>query len=432
MDRQPPFQPALRLKGSVMKFLDLAIKDLYQIVKDWKTALIFLVAAPILFTLLFGFMFGGFSGTGSEDADNRLPLWLDTTEETPITDSFLSYLQSSPVVRVEKLEETPALAELKQAVADQDIAAVLLLPENFSQVVREEGRLPLDLILEKNTTAGIAIQQEVQSAASRLQSAAHAASLAVQTFNEKGAGFTSAGEQEAFFDLAFDRALSAWQDPPVRSERLQTAPDGEQQTSEGNAFAQSLPGMMAQFAIAGLIGAAEIIVQERKSGALSRLLGTAVSKASILAGHWLAMFGMIFLQFIVLVAFGQIFLRLNFLGSPLATLALSIASCAFVASLGLLIGILAKLPEQTAIFALVPMFLFAGVGGAWVPIDILGEMVQKVSRFTPVYWMMSGFKDILLRGVGLDGVLLSSLVLWGFSALFFIPAAILFYRKQTS
>ncbi len=163
----------------------------------------------------------------------------------------------------------------------------------------------------------------------------------------------------------------------------QTAPDGSQQSGDENAFAQSLPGMMAQFAIAGLMGAAEIIIQERKSGALNRMMGMSVRRSAVLAGHWLAMFGMIFLQFIVLVTFGQIFLRLDFLASPLATLALSVASCAFVASLGLLIGILAKMPEQSAIFALIPMFIFSGLGGAWVPLDILGESVQKIARFTP-------------------------------------------------
>jgi ABC-2 type transport system permease protein len=412
-----------------MKFLDLAIKDLLQIFQDWKPA-IFLVAAPVVFTLMFGFMFGGFSGMSPETADNRLPVRLVTQEETPITESFLDYLQSSQAIRVEKLEGEVDLAEQKRAVADQEVAAVILLSKDFSRIVREESRIPMDVILDEAATTGIAIQQELQSSASRLKSAANVASLAVETYDEKGKGSSSEAERESFYDLAFEEALSAWQNPPVMGKTFQTAPDGEQQTSEENAFAQSLPGMMSQFAIAGLIGAAEIIVQERKSGALDRLLGTAVSKPAILAGHWLAMFGMIFLQFIVLVAFGQIFLKLDFLGSPLATLLLSIAACAFTASLGLLIGILAKIPEQTAVFALIPMFLFSGLGGAWVPFDILGETVRQVSQFTPVYWIMTGFKDILLRGAGMDTVWPSILVLWGFSVLFFIPAAVLFNRKR--
>jgi ABC-2 type transport system permease protein len=156
-----------------------------------------------------------------------------------------------------------------------------------------------------------------------------------------------------------------------------------------------------------------------------------VPRLAILSGHWLAMFAMIFVQFFVLVTFGQFFLRLNFFSSPGATLILSIASCAFVASLGLLIGILAKMPEQTAVFALIPMFLFAGLGGAWMPIDMLGDTVQKVSKFTPVSWIMTGYKDILIQGAGLNDILLNILILIGFSLVFFIPAAIIFYRKQT-
>ena len=65
--------------------------------------------------------------------------------------------------------------------------------------------------------------------------------------------------------------------------------------------------MMAQFAIAGLIGAATIIVLERKSRALARLLTTGVSQVEILLGHYLAMFVMIFVQFSLLTLFGQLF-----------------------------------------------------------------------------------------------------------------------------
>jgi ABC-type multidrug transport system permease subunit len=62
--------------------------------------------------------------------------------------------------------------------------------------------------------------------------------------------------------------------------------------------------------------------------------------------------------------------------------------------------------------------------------DILGETVQKVSRFTPVAWIMSGFKDILLCGAELSGVWIPTLILLGFSALFLIPAVILFYQRE--
>jgi len=415
-------------KGTTMKFMDIAIKDLYQIFKDWKPA-IFLVVAPIVFTLMFGFMFGGFSGPNGGGSDNRLPVQIKSQENTPITESLISFLESSDVIRVESSHPDATLTEYKQAVSDGDQAAVILIPAGFSQAIQEAGDVQLEVILDQSSTSGIAVQQEIESATNRLQTAASAASMTVQAYEEQ-AGPAIDSERNALYAAAFEEALQAWLMPPVTAVETRAAANSSQTTSEENAFAQSLPGMMAQFAIAGLIGAAEIIVQERKSGALERLMGTSVSRLEILAGHWLAMFMMILLQFMVLITFGQLFLRLNFFTAPFATLILAMASCAFVASLGLLIGILAKMPEQTAVYALIPMFIFAGLGGAWIPIDILGKSVQAVSRFTPVFWIMSGFKDILLRSAQFINILPAVGILLAFALLFFIPAAILFYRRE--
>ena len=49
---------------------------------------------------------------------------------------------------------------------------------------------------------------------------------------------------------------------------------------------------------------------------------------------------------------------------PLATLLMAVATALFIAALGLLIGALAKGDDQAVIFSLIPMFVFAGLGGA--------------------------------------------------------------------
>lgn len=411
-----------------MKFFDIAIKDLYQLFKDWKPA-IFLLVAPIAFTLLFGFMFGGFGGNNA-DVDNRLPIQIVAEENTALTTQLIAFIESSSVVRVEAVEETTDITWHKQAVAENNLAAVLIIPEGFSDKLRSEGEVTLETILKENTTAGLTVLQEIQAASSRVQAAANAAELSVDIVTQVD-NPSQTPDQDAIYNAAFEEALNAWETPPITALETQTAPDGSQAASDENAFAQSLPGMMAQFAIAGLMGAATIIVQERKSGVYDRLLGTAVPRFSILTGHWLAMFVMIFAQFIILVIFGQFFLRLDFFAAPVATLLLSVGSCAFVASLGLLIGIISKEPEHSTILSLIPMFIFAGVGGAWVPLDILGEQVRRISRFTPVYWIMTGFREILLRGGKFADVQFACLALLGFAVMFFVLAVILFYRKRT-
>ena len=120
---------------------------------------------------------------------------------------------------------------------------------------------------------------------------------------------------------------------------------------------------------------------------------------------------MIFVQILILVLFGQLLLRLDYFRSPLATLLMITTSTLFAASLGLLIGALARTEEQVIVFALIPMFVLAGLGGAWVPLEIVPENVQRIASLTPVAWIMDGFQNIILRGLGLESVLLAAAVL---------------------
>jgi ABC-2 type transport system permease protein len=177
--------------------------------------------------------------------------------------------------------------------------------------------------------------------------------------------------------------------------------------------------MMAQFAVAGLMGAVTILVMERKSGAMKRMLTTNLSQGQILLGHYLAMVIMIFAQLLVLVLFGQLFLGLDYLSQPLATGLMILATSIFVAALGLLIGALAKSEEQVMVMALIPMFILAGLGGAWVPLEIMPAGFQQFARLTPLAWVMTGFQDVIMRGQGLDSVWLPALVLLGYAAVFF-------------
>ena len=87
--------------------------------------------------------------------------------------------------------------------------------------------------------------------------------------------------------------------------------------------------------------------------------------------------------------------------------------------MGLLIGALAKTSDQGVILSLVPMFVFAGLGGAWVPLEYTNATVQAISKFTPVYWTMQGLQDILLRGAGLGELWPAALALLGFTVVFF-------------
>jgi ABC-2 type transport system permease protein len=180
--------------------------------------------------------------------------------------------------------------------------------------------------------------------------------------------------------------------------------------------------MMLQFAIAGLLTAAQVIVAERKSRTLQRLLTTATQRVHIVVGHYLAIFVLIFAQFMILIAFAQLFLKVDYLRLPAATLLVAFSAALCISALGLLIGILAKSEEQAVIFSLIPMFVFAGLGGAWVPLEVTGPTFQAIGHVSPVAWGMDGFENIIARGLGFNSVLVPAAALIGYAAIFFFLA----------
>lgn len=400
-----------------MTILYIAFNDFVQMLRDRNTYL-FLLIMPIAFTLLFGF---AFKGQDSGPSDQRLPVGFISQDvalqgASPLSQELEELLDGSSVVR---LERDPAWtpADLEKMVAEKDLAAALVIPAGYGASLTTSDPLRLLVIADASDNAGLSARNEILSAASRLNRSVQAAQV------------VSGGKENAL-----RAALDAWQDPPVRLAVAQSSAvevaEPAQAANPMSGFAHSAPGMMLQFAIAGLLTCAQIIVAERKSRCLQRLLTTAVSRTEILLGHYLSIFAVIFVQFIILIVFGQFVLKLDYLRQPLATLLVAVAAALCIAAMGLLIGIISKSDEQAIIFSLVPMFVFSGLGGAWVPLEITGAAFQAIGHVTPVAWAMDGFKGILLRGLTLQGVLLPAAALAGYAILFFALAGWRFRPDQ--
>jgi ABC-2 type transport system permease protein len=382
------------------RIFDITLKDLMQILRDRKTFL-FLLIMPIGFTLLFGLAFGG----SGKPVDSRLPVGFLNQDGGALGGQLKSLLAGSTVIR---LDETPnrTEADFASLVGNGKLAAAVVVPAGYSQSVRDGKPVKLGFYADPAETSTATIESELLVATNRLASAVRTATIAAKLTGDS-----------ATFDAALAEALAAWKNPPIKvsvTSGVASKPQNQQVMS----LAHSSPGMMIQFGIAGLLTAAAIIVNERRTRALQRLLTTSTSRFQILMGHYLAIFTMIFLEFVILIAFGEV-LGLNYMRVPLATLLVAVVTALWIAALGLLIGVMAKSEEQAVIFSLIPMFILSGLGGAWVPLEFTGATFQAIGHFSPVAWSMDGFKNIIARGLGFDSVLLPVAALLGYAVLFF-------------
>jgi ABC-2 type transport system permease protein len=393
------------------RILDITFKDLMQLCRDFKTFM-FLLLMPIAFTLIFGYAFGGF---GSGNSDSRLPVGYLAQDHHWVTNSLHDVLSKSKVIRLDE-NVFRSEADLEKLIGDGDLAAAIIIPEGYGKAVLKGKSVRLIVFTDTSTSTWTTVQAELLSLISRLVDSVRTATI-IDELKIKGVPF----------DYAFRKTLSAWDEPPITIDETKSA--ALQKDKKGNSgVAHTAPGMMLQFAIAGLLTAAQVIVAERKSRTLQRILTTNTRRSHIVIGHFLAILSLILGQFIILILFAQLALHVDYLRVPAGTILVALSAALCISALGLLIGIFAKSEEQVVILSLVPMFVFSGLGGVWVPLEVTGATFRAIGHLSPIAWGMDGFENVVARGLGFQSVLLPSLALLGYAIFFFVLAVLRFRR----
>jgi len=395
-----------------MRIIDLMVKDLHQLVRNWMTP-VFLVAMPIGFTLFFGMIFGA----GGE-SDPRLPVAFVDQDGGILSTHLFDLLTASDAVRPVVSDES--IERVEKKVGDEDLAGAVIVPAGYSERVLAGEDVPLTVIVDSGTAAGSTAQTAIQVAVTRLRGAVKAAQLSAEALEAQ-----DGSADRSFVVDALAQAIAAWRDPPLTVVATQSGAaivEDEEESVMATRYGQASPGMMVQFSIAGIIGAAQILVLERKSRSLQRLLTTAISRAEIILGHYLTMFVMILAQLALLIGFGQLALGVDYMREPVAVLLLAVTMSLWTASLGLLIGTLAKTEDQTIIFCMIPMFILSALGGAWMPLEITGKTFQTIGHLLPTAWAMDGIQNVIVRGLGLESALLPAGIMLAYAVVLFALA----------
>ncbi len=209
-------------------------------------------------------------------------------------------------------------------------------------------------------------------------------------------------------------------------------PIDEQDLIEGrslpSAFEQTVPGFTLMFSVflASAV-AGQIALERRTRGTWFRTLASPVGRPVVVLGTVLAAFSLGVLQSVILFAIGRFAFGME-LGSEYLGLALAIILFQMVpAGLGLaLAGYTDNIQLQNNIINL-SVLLFAVIGGALLPLFLLPDWMQFLSRFTPHFWAMQSLHDLMFRGRDLADVAFKLSILAVFAV---IPLTLGFLRFQ--
>ena len=184
--------------------------------------------------------------------------------------------------------------------------------------------------------------------------------------------------------------------------------------------------MFAMFFI--LFPLASNFIKEREEGSMLRLRLISGSQFPVIVGKFLFYFFVCLLQFVTMIAVGiyvMPLLGLNelVLGNNVFGILLTACSVAMAATgYGLLIAVFFKTPQQALSFGSISVVILSALGGVWVPIYVMPEVLQTISGFSPLQWGLESFTDLFLRNAPTLAILPNTFKLIGFSVVSLIAS----------
>lgn len=181
-------------------------------------------------------------------------------------------------------------------------------------------------------------------------------------------------------------------------------------------FQAHIPGFSLMFVFVLATHLAASVVDERQAGTLRRLLVTPASRGAILLGKLLPYLLLGIVQLVVLFSVCDAVFDVEMGDAPLALGVVMVCAAASVAGLGIMIAALAKTKRQADSVSTMVIIAMAIVSGCIGP----HTTVPGIKYAMPHYWALLGFQNVMVRGMGLSGVLLPCGVLLAFAVAFFV------------
>ncbi len=391
-------------------------KELHLILQkpgDW----IVILLVPFAFIWILGSAFGGAGGNPT------VAVYLvneDTTGERAA--QAVKALQDSPNLEIEIL---PNRAEADRRVGAGERMAAVIIPANFSDATNTPEGARIEMIIDpaKDERASI-VTGLVNSALSNLivdaeveRGVTSAISKAVGNMGATGMAGVSAEDMERFITAGIKGIVGQQVNEAINNPLVSLDSKALTQNSQAqfSTMAYLVPGysLMFVFFLASLM--ATTVLREREVGALRRLLVTPASKAALLLGKLLPYFLLAVAQLFFVMLVSSVVFGLKLGDSPLALVIIVLAIAAAVTGFGIMIAALAKTQGQASGLTTLIILVMAVVSGCMSPFI----MIAGVNYATPHYWAMTGILNVIARGMGVEGVLVPSLVLLGMAALFF-------------
>jgi ABC-2 type transport system permease protein len=421
----------------MIPFRALIRKDLQLFFVD-RRALLMSFAIPIAIGSFFGYVLGG---AGDQANQSKIKVLTVDQDHSTISNEIVKRLSAEKALDVKP--STPD--EARAAVRKGSAIVAVVIPPNFGQ---DAGRAFFGP--QKKPEIGVLFDPS-HSAERAMVTGILAGDVMQSVSKEMFTGQT--GREVAKDSLA---RVEQSQDLPAEDKKtledlLRSVDRWNQQTAQGagggvspglsspglsipfttheeavtagrniqyNGYAHAFAGMVVQFVLFLGIDVGIGLLQQRQRGLWKRFRAAPLSRGVLLGSRAVSASILAFLVVQVNFLFARLLFGVRVEGSMLGFLGVSAAFALMTAGFGMLVATIGKTPEATRGLSIFATLIVVMLGGAWIPMFLFPQWLQKLTVVVPTRWAMDGLEAMTWRGLGLEAAWAPIAALLGFAVLF--------------
>lgn len=406
-----------------MKVRDLIAKDLILMIKD-KKAMVLMLIMPIILITILGFaltdsfnemkstnkidvavvkqynieseeekfrefMFGNLSKYEISNDQFTDSNWRIDIEEI-FFDEFLNNKKIKEIINYKIMD----MEEGKTKLKNKDVSAVIILPENFIYDMyinlitpfRNEINISVYGHPDKNISSQI-VEEVVKGFSNTISTSIIGKNIYLETAMEQEIG-----------NIAYDRLEDVLKDLIKENESFNSEIKYEKlnERKPMTSSAYYSFGMSSMFILFAAGYGSRLLLEEKQNKTYDRMTVGGVEKTKIVLGKIATIFIYTMIQFIIIIMYSSILLKVNW-GNYLLVFVICSFSAFAVAGLSIF---LASIVYMTGNYKLASFFesavvnIMALIGGSTIPIQVLPKSIQKVGKFTLNGIAMNSFKKV--------------------------------------
>lgn len=444
-----------------MRMLRIIIKDVKSLFMDFKVTGV-LILMPIVLTSILGFALAGtfstgysidwfevaivkeynpdhlseelrdkiaYSMIGQQMGDEAVESMLENIDEVDIEKIFFEDFLGDEELRDIMRYDVVSMEQAQAGIEDNTYSAIIVLPENFlvdstlNMMTLFRNEVEIQLIKNGARSVTPMIAEQILSGFSQMYGTmVISKNVMIESFAELG--MLDQGIDQ--MDMMIEALTEEREQPEVQVVAL----EGKKTVDSMSYYSIS---MMTLFILFSAGQGSTLLLTEKRQGTYQRMIVAGYSPFEIMMGKYFTVFSVAILQMALMIAYSSIMFKVAW-GDLISVVILVILSALAIAGMGTFFSVLTMRAGNYKIANALESVVFqimGLIGGAYIPIEVLPDIFQKLSKFPINGVANSGFLRVMVGYTYKD--ITGDLMILLLNSLLFLGAAIgvAYYERGT-